>query len=260
MKIEEGTTRIGTLFVRYAGCSDRGRMRSHNEDDFLLLPDNGVFCLTDGVGGGRDGKTAATIALESIRSSVLSSRPLRLFSFGKNTCSLTGMLRRANTRVYNQRKMQRSNAATTIVMVRLLENSLEVAHVGDSRMYHWNGQSLIQCTRDHSLVEQLYRDNLLSEQERDNHPQRHVITQAIGACHDLNAQVRRIDIRSGDEIMLCSDGLTTMLTHEKMQMLFRRKADNISHLTRSLIDAANEAGGRDNITVVLLHITESTCH
>ena len=260
MKTEEGTTRIGNFFVKYAGCSDQGRVRSYNEDDFLLLPDKGIFCLTDGVGGGRDGKTASTITLESIRSAALSSRPLRLFSFADTTCTLTGMLRRANTKVYNQRKILRSNAATTIVMVRFLENSLEVAHVGDSRMYHWNGQSLIKCTRDHSLVEQLYRDNLLSEKERDNHPQRHVITRAIGACRDLKAQVQQIDIQGGDGIMLCSDGLTTMLTHEKMQTFFRKKTTNILHLTRLLINAANEAGGRDNITVVLLHITDDACH
>ncbi|HHB77073.1 MAG TPA: serine/threonine-protein phosphatase [Desulfobulbus sp.] len=259
MKTEEGTTRIGNFFVGYAGCSDPGKVRSHNEDDFLLLPDKGIFCLTDGVGGNQGGKTASTIALESVKSAVCAHSPLSLFT-GKKNISLDKILHRANVEVYNRRKMLRSNAATTIVMIRFLENSLEVAHVGDSRMYHWNGQSLIQRTRDHSLVEQLYRDNLLSKKERDNHPQRHVITRAIGACHDLKAQIQQIDIQSGDGIMLCSDGLTTMLPHEKMQRFFRKKATDVSHLSRLLIDAANKAGGRDNITVILLHITDDAGH
>lgn len=260
MKAETGQTKIGKFYVRYAGFSDRGRLRNNNEDDFLLLPENGIFCLTDGVGGREDGKTASTLALESIKDVVLSDNLPDVVPLKNNNHALLRMLLHANATVYDYRKVQRSTAATTIVMVRFHEDGIEVGHVGDSRMYRWAGQSLTQCTRDHSLVEQLYQDNLLDKEEIDHHPQRHVITRAIGARRDLQAHIQQISLCCGDIIILCSDGLTTMLTHQDIQMILIKEAADIARAGRALIAAANKAGGRDNITVVLLQLTDSACH
>jgi protein phosphatase len=254
MRIEEGHAQFGDFRVEYAGYSDTGRTRSINEDNFLLLPDKGVFCLTDGLGGEEKGEVASTIALESIKTLISSPGRSVFFPFGKKPFSLQQMIRHANNSVYEKRRALRLNTATTIVMVQLHAYGIEVANVGDSRMYQWTGQSLIQCTRDHSLIEELYQNNTLSREQADNHPQRHIITRALGAKSDIQAYIRKIDLRRGNLILLCSDGLTTMLTHPELESIFRRYHADVKQTGRALIAAANDAGGRDNITVILLHM------
>jgi len=260
MKAEEGQAQIDEFLVEYAGYSDTGRMRGINEDGFLLLPDKGVFCLTDGLGGEEHGELASAIALESIKTLISSPGRPSFFPFRKKTCSLRQIIHHANNSVYEKRRALRLNTATTIVMLQLNANGIEVANVGDSRMYQWNGQSLIQCTRDHSLIEELCRDNILSNEQADNHPQRHIITRALGAKSDIQASIRKIDIRNGDLILLCSDGLTTMLAHREIEAIFSRYHTDIKRIGRALISAANNAGGRDNITVILLNLNANNHH
>ncbi|HHD62820.1 MAG TPA: serine/threonine-protein phosphatase [Desulfobulbaceae bacterium] len=260
MKAEEGQTQIGDFLVEYAGYSDTGSVRSINEDDFLLLPDKGVFCLTDGLGGEEHGEIASAIALESIKTLIATPGRVSLFSFRKKSCSLRQMIHHANKSVYEKRRSLRLNAAATIVMLQVNATGVEVANVGDSRMYQWNGQSLIQCTRDHSLIEELCRDNILSREQTDNHPQRHIITRALGAKSEIQAYIKKIDIQKGNLILLCSDGLTTMLAHREIESIFSRYHTDVQRTGRALITAANDAGGRDNITVILLHLNTNNCH
>jgi len=260
MKIEEGRARIGGFIVEYAGYSDIGQVRSINEDDFLLLPDKGIFCLTDGLGGEEHGEVASATALESIKALVSSPGRSVLLPFRKKNYSLRQIIRHANNSVYEKRKALRLNTATTIVMVQLDDNGAEVANVGDSRLYQWNGRSLVQCTRDHSLIEELYRDKTLSRDQADNHPQRHIITRALGAKKQIQASLGKIDIQNGNLVLLCSDGLTTMLTQQEMESIFRRYHTDVKQIGHALITAANDAGGRDNITVVLLHMAADVGH
>ncbi len=256
MKSEAGQVNRGGFTITYAGFSDRGLVRGTNEDDFLLLPEKGLFCLTDGVGGEARGELASTLALESIQSLAGGKRAGGIFSGGRERgWSLEQMLRHANTRVYEQRKALRARLATTIVMVRLGDEGMEVAHAGDSRMYRWDGRMLHRCTRDHSLVEQLCRNNLLRDEDRATHPQHHVITRALGARPDIQVQSRQISLRNGDIILLCSDGLTTMLPDREVEQVLLRGRSDVIRTGQALVAAANEAGGRDNITVVLLLVT-----
>ncbi len=260
MKVEEGSARIGGFQVEYAGYSDIGRLRSINEDDFLLLPDQGVFCLADGLGGLERGEVASVAALKSIETLLgPKDRPGGVL-FRKKKCSLQQMINHANSSVYKRREELHLNTATTMVIVQLLDYGFEVAHVGDSRAYIWDGASLLRCTRDHSLVEELYRASGFSEEQLLQHPQRHVITRAVGAGREVKANLQRFDIKIGNLLLLCSDGLTTMLNHAEIESILRIYHGDIVQAGRVLIRAANNAGGRDNITVVLLHIAAADCH
>jgi protein phosphatase len=260
MKVEEGTARIGKFQVEYSGYSDTGRLRSINEDDFLLLPDKGVFCLADGLGGLERGEVASVAALKSIRTILAAENQRQGFLFRKKTCSLQHMINHANSTVYNKRKELQLNTATTMLIVQFREYGFEVAHVGDSRAYIWNGIALTRCTRDHSLVEELFRTNGFTEQQLLEHPQRHVITRAVGAGKEVKAKVQSFDIKSGNLVLLCSDGLTTMLTHSEIESILQTYHGDIIRAGRVLIRAANNAGGRDNITVILLHVTAADSH
>jgi protein phosphatase len=260
MKVEEGKARIGGLQVEYAGYSDTGRLRSINEDDFLLLPDKGIFCLADGLGGLERGEVASVAALKSIKTLLASEISLQGFLLGKRNCSLQHMISHANSKVYQKRKELQLNTATTMLIVQFLDYGFEVAHVGDSRAYMWDGISLTRCTRDHSLVEELFRTNRFSEEQLLEHPQRHVITRAVGAGKEVKANIQSFDIKSGNLLLLCSDGLTTMLTHSEIESILQTYHGDIVRAGRVLIRAANNAGGRDNITVILLHITAADSH
>lgn len=256
MKTEEGSVQIGGFQVKYAGYSDVGRLRSTNEDDFLLLPDQGVFCLADGLGGLDNGEVASVIALQSIKALLSPPDQSLLSLFRKKNCSLRQMIRYANHSVYEKRQELKLNTATTLVIVQIQDQSVGVAHVGDSRMYRWDGHSLILCTRDHSLVEELYRKGEgLSEEQLYNHPQRHIITRAVGAETVVKPNIQGVEVQGGDLLLLCSDGLTVMLSHREMESIVSRHHADVIRMGRALIKAANDAGGRDNITVVLLGIS-----
>ena len=260
MKSEEGHARIGGFQIEYAGFSDTGRVRSINEDDFLLLPEKGVFCLADGLGGLEKGEVASVIALESIRTLLSAAGRHGFLSFSKKNFSPQQMIHHANTIVYEKRQKLKLNTATTMVIVQIHDHIVEVGHVGDSRAYRWDGNSLLHCTRDHSLVEELFRKEGLSEEQLLNHPQRHIITRAVGAGKEVKANIQGLDIQGGNLVMLCSDGLTTMLAHDEIESILRRYHPDVNQAGRALITAANEAGGRDNISVVLLHIAEGSYH
>lgn len=260
MKAEEGRTRIGMFQVEYAGYSDIGRQRLINEDDFLLLPEKGMFCLADGLGALEKGQAASAIALKSIRDLLSATAHSHFFVFRKNNCSLQQVISHANSCVYEKRRKLKLNTATTMVIVQIGEHSAQIAHVGDSRVYRWNGNALLRCTEDHSLVEELYRKVGLSEEQLNNHPQRHVITRAVGAEAEVKVHVQSIEVQGGDILLLCSDGLTTMLGDRELERILRRYQGNIIRAGRSLVTAANDAGGQDNITVVLLAIAETEYH
>ncbi len=260
MKSEEGRALVSGFQVEYAGYSDTGQVRSINEDDFLLLPQKGVFCLADGLGGLEKGEVASVIALESIRTLLSAAGRHGFLSFTKKNFSLQQMISHANTIVYEKRQKLKLNTATTMVIVQIHDHTVEVGHVGDSRAYRWDGNSLLRCTRDHSLVEELFRKEGLSEEQLLNHPQRHIITRAVGAGTEVKANIQGLDIQDGNLVLLCSDGLTTMLANDEIESILRRHHPDVNRTGRALITAANKAGGRDNITVVLLRIAEGSYH
>ena len=146
---------------------------------------------------------------------------------------------------------------STLVAAHFTENSLNISHVGDSRLYLWRKDQLTQLTEDHSLVYELFKLGKITQQEMLEHQMRNVITRAIGANTSVEPTLGHLDVLAGDIFLLCSDGLTNMLDAQKIIKIFETES-NLSSLAQSLITQANNAGGRDNITVLLISVQQAT--
>ena len=227
--------------------TDTGRQRRANED--ALLARSPLFVVADGMGGAQAGEVASRIAVESFRPGLEdSSRPER---------ELAEMTRAANARIHelSHSNAEQAGMGTTLTAVYVGEQEVAIAHVGDSRAYCLRDGELLRLTDDHSLVDELMRQGRLTPEEAVEHPQRSVITRALGPELTVEVDTRSFSARAGDLFLLCSDGLTTMLSEEEIRELLlanRRLRD----AGEALIAGANEAGGRDNITVVLIRLEE----
>ncbi len=262
MKMQEGMISEGDFLLTYTGISDRGLVRKENEDDFLVMEEHCLFCVADGMGGQEAGKLASQTTLESVAKCMnyLSDKEHATMPYGFTEDMLTKPLL-ANLALFANSQVNKISAGrtmgSTLVAVRCSDNSLDIAHVGDSRLYLWRTGQLIQLTEDHSLVYELFKLGKISQQEMREHQMRNVITRAIGANTSVEPELGQIEISSGDIFLLCSDGLTTMLTPEEMVKIFENDSE-LPTLAHSLISKANNAGGRDNITVILISVEQMT--
>jgi protein phosphatase len=233
-------------------------VRGCNEDDLLLLAEAGVFAVADGLGGLDAGDIASKTALQNLKA--LSAAPaasrsgkLRLPRFGTGTTPpLEEIIALVNTRTYEQKIALARNMATTLAMVRLEGEAVAIAHVGDSRVYHWRDSVLSRLTSDHSLVNELYKQGALTASQAEHSPQRHVITRALGAEATVRPSVQQKMVLPGDILLLCTDGLTAMLPDTRIAEIIQDLKDDVGRAAEQLVRAANEAGGHDNITVILL--------
>ena len=230
----------------YAGATDTGRKRRRNEDAYVVAPP--LFAVADGMGGAQAGEVAsrlAAAALEDVDSRGLSGRE-RVIS----------LIAEANRRVYERSNTDPSASGMgTTMTVALVEGDLvTIGHVGDSRAYLVRDGRMEQLTDDHSLVNELMKSGKLSQEEAETHPQRSVITRALGTDPDVDVDAFAIDAQAGDVFLLCSDGLTTMVDDEDILQLLERHRDDLDRAARSLVSAANRGGGEDNITVVAFTI------
>jgi len=231
---------------QYAG-TDTGRQRRANEDS--LLARSPLFVVADGMGGAQAGEVASRIAVESFQPGLASTeQPER---------ELAELARAANSRIH---ELSHSNAehagmGTTLTAVYVGEQEIAIAHVGDSRAYCLRDGELLRLTDDHSLVDELMRQGRLTPEEAVEHPQRSVITRALGPEGSVEVDTRSFQARPGDLYLLCSDGLTTMLSEQQIAQLLLEHP-RLRDAGEALIAAANEAGGRDNITVLLLRLEE----
>lgn len=226
----------------FGHATDVGRVRDHNEDTYVAAPENALWVVADGMGGHSAGEIASAIAVEVIAMEVANGIPLNEAIEKAHQAILRAV----------QEGMGSPGMGCTVVAARLNGCELEVAWVGDSRAYLWDG-SLRLLTRDHSFVQQLVDSGAISEEDARHHPQRSVITQALGA-NDLKAI--RVDtvndvLARGERLLLCSDGLTGEVEDAGIAAILKRTADPQQAVER-LIAAANENGGSDNVTVVLL--------
>ena len=226
--------------------TDTGRRRRRNEDAFLCEPP--LFAVADGMGGAQAGEVASRLAAESLREQELGN-----LSALEQTVEL---IREANRRVY---AYSSENASTrgmgTTMTVALVEGSVvTIGHVGDSRAYLLRDDQLTQLTQDHSLVAELVRSGRLSPKEAESHPRRSVITRALGTDSDVEVDVFSLRAQDGDLFLLCSDGLTSMVSDEGIARLLVTARADLDDAGKKLIAAANQAGGEDNITVVLFEL------
>jgi serine/threonine protein phosphatase PrpC len=231
---------------QYAG-TDTGRQRRANEDSLLAI--SPLFVIADGMGGAQAGEVASRLAVESFQPGLPDSYPPEL--------GLADLARAANTRIHelSHANAEHAGMGTTLTAVYVGEEEVAVAHVGDSRAYCLRDGELLRLTDDHSLVDELMRQGRLTPEEAIEHPQRSVITRALGIEGEVEVDTRSFRARAGDVYLLCSDGLTTMISEELIAAVLLAHP-SLHDGGEALIAAANEAGGRDNITVVLLRLEE----
>ena len=233
----------------YFSHSDTGRQRRTNEDAYhARVP---LFVVADGMGGAQAGEVASGVAVEAFQ------RDLDSAGSASAEQMLADRVREANAKIYemSQLSMSRAGMGTTITAAHVGENEVAIAHVGDSRAYRLRDDELERLTEDHSLVEEMRRRGQLTAQEADEHPQRSIITRALGPEPDVVVDTHSWRGAAGDVFLLCSDGLTSMVPEVQVAALLRGAA-SLQDAGRALIDAANNAGGRDNITVILFRLEE----
>ncbi|HWD11580.1 MAG TPA: Stp1/IreP family PP2C-type Ser/Thr phosphatase [Solirubrobacteraceae bacterium] len=231
---------------QYAG-TDTGRQRRANEDS--LLARSPLFVVADGMGGAQAGEVASRIAVESFQPGLASPRQPEL--------ELAELAQVANSRIHERSHSNAEHAGmgTTLTAVYVGEQEIAIAHVGDSRAYCLRDGELLRLTDDHSLVDELLRQGRLTPEEAVEHPQRSVITRALGPEGRVEVDTRSFQARPGDVYLLCSDGLTTMLSEQTITEILVA-SPRLREAGEALIAAANDAGGRDNITVLLLRLEE----
>ena len=228
--------------------TDTGRQRRGNEDAFYARAP--LFAVADGMGGAQAGEVASHLAVEVLEQGLPDGA-------GSVEERLRARVREANARIMEsaQADNARAGMGTTLTVAYVGEDDLTVAHVGDSRLYRLRDASFERLTDDHSLVEELVRQGKLTPAEADEHPQRSIITRALGAEEGVEADSRTWPGRNDDVYLICSDGLTSMIP-EALVAEILTGAPSLAVAGRTLIDAANDAGGRDNITVVLFRLEE----
>ena len=229
-----------------AGRTDAGRVRRRNEDSFVLDPP--LFAVADGMGGAQAGEVASRLAAAAFREYHDADRL-------EPAERVEAIIQEANRRIYERARTdsEASGMGTTVTAAILTNGRVSIGHVGDSRAYRVRDGELEQLTEDHSLVADLMRSGRLTPEEADAHPQRSVITRALGTDAEVDVDMTTIDVEPGDLFLLCSDGLTTMVPEEEILRIVQ-EAGALDEAARSLVRAANSGGGEDNITVVLFQV------
>jgi protein phosphatase len=232
---------------RTFGLSDPGRRRLRNEDAYVISPP--LFAVADGMGGAQAGELASRIAVEAIGEQAGARGEERV----------TTLIREANRRIFARSSEDAAASGMGTTMTAALvgdDGTVTIGHVGDSRAYLLRAGRLDQLTEDHSLVAELVRTGRLSPDEAERHPQRSVITRALGTDPDVDVDIFTVETEAGDLFLLCSDGLTSMVGDDEILSTLEEARDDLEQAARSLIRKANRGGGEDNITVVFFELAE----
>ncbi len=260
-----------SVSLRAAQRTDRGRVRSHNEDDTLIMDlqnedgqvRSALYAIADGVGGAQKGEVASRTAIESVIQA-LRSDPFftdgEYLKGGADEQVVIEVLRNAvlsaNREVYSVRVNQNVDMGTTMVLALVMGSTAYVANVGDSRAYLLRDEEIRQITQDHSLVERMVTSGQITRAEARLHPRRNLIFRSLGADPHVEVDLFVETLKPGDRLLLCSDGLSGPVSDDALLHLSSREP-NVDRACRSMIEAANQAGGTDNISVVLAEVVAS---
>ncbi|MCU6434553.1 Stp1/IreP family PP2C-type Ser/Thr phosphatase [Undibacterium sp. Jales W-56] len=249
--------------LEFAGLSDTGLVRAHNEDAIEICAEADFAVLADGMGGYNAGEVASKMTVDSIKQQLLRKKSSTFSSlFGHKTSIAMRWIKdaidSANHQVWGaaQDNAEFIGMGTTVVVAFCHYDKLLVAHVGDSRAYRYRSDKLLQITHDHSVLQAQIDAGLISQENAQHSPIKNLITRAVGAQDDVEVEIHEHAMEEGDIYLLCSDGLTDMLNHDQIHHLIRQHADNLKLCCKVLIDSANEQGGRDNISVILMKISK----
>ena len=239
------------MIGRVGGITDTGRKRRRNEDAYVCEPP--LFAIADGMGGAQAGEVASRLAAAALKES------------GADTGGeqrIVDLIQEANRRVYDRSNTDpnTSGMGTTMTVALAEDGHVSFGHVGDSRAYLIRDGRMEQLTEDHSLVNELMKSGKLSPEEAETHPQRSVITRAIGTDPDVDVDTFSVPAQTGDLFLLCSDGLTDMVGEDTILGVVERHRDDIDKALRTLVKEANRGGGEDNITVVAFEISDVAVH
>ena len=242
--------------IRFAARSDQGKVRTSNEDSVGLFPDINLFLVADGMGGHAGGEVASQMAVDLVRDyfqkdladgntspiperlqKAIKLANLKIYETGRQTPSLSGM-------------------GTTIVCAVVEEKKAHIAYVGDSRAYLAKTEVIEQITYDHSLVYEYLKLGMMRPEEAEHHPLKHVLSRALGTSSNVEVDTLSLELNPGETLLLCSDGLSNTVSDQDMLQNLKSKGQDIEGACQALIEAANNNGGIDNITVALLQCAE----
>ena len=237
------------MLGRSAVVSDTGRRRRRNEDQYVCEPP--LFAVADGMGGAQAGEVASGLAAAVLNEATPGER-----ADERGEERVAHLIQEANRRVFQRSSEDESTSGmgTTMTVALVDGDTIAFGHVGDSRAYRVRGGELEQLTDDHSLVGELVRSGRLSPEEAESHPQRSVITRALGTEPDVDVDTFTIEAEPDDLYLICSDGLTDMVDGEVIHSVVDEKRSDLAVAAADLIDLANQNGGRDNISVVLVRV------
>jgi PPM family protein phosphatase len=236
-----------------------GLVRPLNEDAIGADPSCGLFVLADGLGGYNAGEVASVMAISSVLERLASA----IDKFDEDEGAFTpdeaiyDTVTDINASIYNAALNSTAfeGMATTLVIGWFLGGRLWVAHTGDSRLYRYRDSMLEQLTRDHSFSQELLDAGMVTEEEARSLPAKNLVTRALGAGADIEPEIHNVDVLAGDIILLCSDGLTEMVGSYEIEGLLSINEDDMHETARRLVDLANESGGRDNISVIVVRVS-----
>lgn len=248
------TAKTKPFTFRSSGLTDTGQVRENNEDAWKVIPESNVIVLADGMGGHTAGEIAAQEAVDHY-ASFIEAKSGEITP--RNAKSLLAeVIKEVNSSVFRLAKADRElrGMGTTICCGIFVEDFFFFAHVGDSRIYRFRDQKIKQLTADHSLVQELIELGELNKRQAQEFNQRNIITKAIGTEPQVEPSIDSCDIRPGDIVMMCSDGLSDLLSNKEIEKILSLSAD-INKKTELFVQSANRRGGMDNITVILLEIS-----
>ena len=252
--------------LQIVSLTDPGRVRGHNEDCVESRPELGIVVLADGMGGYNAGEVASGMATASISAGLAESW---------NRDALTGLDRdaaKALSQSVVQTQSAKANAAifaaaqkdphcagmgTTLVVCLFYDDFVTVGHIGDSRLYRMRNDVLEQVTRDHSLLQEQIDSGLITKEDARSSHNKNLVTRAVGIDPEVEAEVHSYDVQEDDVFLLCSDGLNDMIEDEEIQMTLITLRSNLELTAQQLVQAANDAGGRDNVSVMLVRVVKS---
>lgn len=245
--------------------TDAGMVRSHNEDAVLTNPALGLAVIADGMGGYNAGEVASSMAT-TVLGTELEKSFTRLAPYMQDAdgklhahTAFEAEIARANTSIYQaaQSQPQYAGMGTTLVAALFYDNSLTVAHIGDSRLYRYRGEQLQAVTRDHSLLQEQIDSGMITPEEARHSQNRNLVTRALGVDPVVEPEIRDYDTLPGDIYLLCSDGLNDMVEDDEIALTFQTLMPNLDLAANQLIQMANDNGGRDNVSVVLVRVAHA---